>query len=551
VVAHARDGKDQGVTVVDAVVIGAGPNGLAAANLLADAGWEVLLLEANDTPGGAVRTAEVTAPGFRNDLFSAFYPMTAASPVFADLELHRWGLEWTHAPSVLAHPREGAPAAILSRDLDVTCASLDRCAPGDGDSFRRIHADWRRVSGPFMETLLRPFPPIRPALRLAAAARVRGLRDLAHLSLLPLRRFVELEMRGESGRLLFAGNALHADLTPESAGSALFGWLLVGLAQEVGFPVPVGGAQRITEALVSRFEAQGGRLECGRRVDKVEVRSGRAVGVVTADGTAVAARHAVLADCDAQQLLLDMVGVEHLPADAVHRLGRIQRASATFKVDWALSSPIPWSDRGAHGAGTVHVAESLDELTITSTQLAIGEVPDKPFLLVGQMTTSDATRSPAGTESAWAYTHVPHDIVRDAGPDGITGSWGDHEGEAFARRMEQRIERLAPGFTNRIIARHVASPPDLQRANANLVGGDVNGGTAQLHQQLIFRPISGLARPETPVRGLYLASASAHPGGAVHGACGANAARAAIAHRRVRRVLPLPRRRVPALRRGG
>jgi phytoene dehydrogenase-like protein len=219
----------------------------------------------------------------------------------------------------------------------------------------------------------------------------------------------------------------------------------------------------------------------------------------------------------------------------VRRVERIQRASATFKVDWALSSPIPWTDGAASLAGTVHVADSLDELSVTSMQLSTNCVPDKPFLLVGQMTTADPTRSPAGTESAWAYTHVPHEIQRDAGADGITGTWTDDEREAFAVRMEERIEALAPGFRSRIIGRHIASPRDLENANPNLVGGDVNGGTAQLHQQLVFRPISGLARAETPIRRLYLASASAHPGGAVHGACGANAARAAILHRRLHR----------------
>lgn len=521
------------MTIVDAVVVGSGPNGLVAANVLADAGWDVLVVERNDRPGGAVRTAEVTAPGFRNDLFSAFYPMTVASPVMAELELERDGLEWTHAPAALAHPHSRGPAALLSRDIDVTCASLDACAPGDGDAYRRIHEQWRAISGPFLESLFRPFPPVRAGLRLAAAARVRGLRDLAHLALVPLRHFVELEMKGENGQLLFAGNALHADLTPESAGSALFGWLLVGLAQEVGFPVPVGGAQSITDALIARLAARGGRVECGRTVERVEVRNRRAVGVIVDDGSAVRARHAVLADCDAQKLFLSMVGPQHLPSDMVDRVQRIQRASATFKVDWALSSPIPWTDSAASLAGTVHVADTLDELTMTSTQLATSCVPDKPFLLVGQMTTSDPTRSPPGTESAWAYTHVPHDIDRDAGGDGITAAWTDDDREAFAVRMEQRIEALAPGFTSRIIGRHIASPRDLERANPNLVGGDVNGGTAQLHQQLVFRPVAGLARAETPIRRLFLASASAHPGGGVHGACGANAARAAILHRRI------------------
>jgi phytoene dehydrogenase-like protein len=311
--------------------------------------------------------------------------------------------------------------------------------------------------------------------------------------------------------------------------------MLVGLGQQHGFPVPVGGAGAITDALVRRARAGGVELRCGQRVKSVAVRAGRAAGVTTADGTHIACR-TVIADCDVGTLMLDMVGREHLPGRYLGRLERFQRASSTFKIDWALSESVPWTDPAVTGSGTVHVADSLDELTVTSAELAMSRVPAKPFLLIGQMTTADPSRSPTGTESMWAYTHVPQRVLSDAGPDGLTGSWDADETEVFATRMEERIERLAPGFRARIIGRHVMSPPQLQERDANLVGGDISGGTAQLSQQLVFRPLTGWARAETPIPNLYLGSASAHPGGAVHGACGANAARAALLHHPLRRL---------------
>jgi len=436
---------------------------------------------------------------------------------------------------VLAHPLAGRAAAMLSRELDATVAGLDQGADGDGEAFRRLFADWTAMSRPFLDALLRPFPPVRAGAALTRTVGLTGLRELTRLGLMPLRRFVQEHFVGDQAALLFAGCALHADLTPEASGSALFGWLLVCLGQQVGFPVPVGGAGAITDALVSRAAHGGVDVRCGVRVERIHVRGGRATAVATADGDVVAARYAVLADCDAAHLFTSMVGLEHLPPAYAARIGRIQRSSGTFKVDWALSGPIPWSDPAVATAGTVHIADGLDELSVAATQLAIGHVPAAPFLLVGQMTTADPSRSPPGTESAWAYTHVPSLVRGDAGGGGITGRWDTDDCRRFTDRIEGRIERLAPGFGALIMARHVMAPPDLQRADANLVGGDIGGGTAQLHQQAIFRPVSGLARPETPVRRLYLASASAHPGGAVHGACGANAARAAIVGRRLRR----------------
>jgi phytoene dehydrogenase-like protein len=445
---------------------------------------------------------------------------------------------------VLAHPLPGRSAAVLHRDLERTVASLDAGAPGDGDAYRRVIEGYRQVADPMIEALLRPFPPVRAAVRLAAAARVDGIRELARLSLVPLRRWVEEEFDGDQASLLLAGMALHADLTPETAGSALFGWLLTGLGQDVGFPVPVGGAGRITDALVARLATRGGVLRCGVRVSKVVVRDGAAVAVRTAGGEEITVRRAVLADTDATELMLRLVGPDHLPAETIARLPKVQRSSSTFKVDWALSAPVPWSDPTVVGAGTVHLADSLDELTVTASELSRHLVPRNPFVLVGQMTTADPTRSPAGTESLWAYTHVPQEVRGDRGADdgrAITGRWDAEERERFVERIEARIERLAPGFRSRILATHVMSPRTLESMDANLVGGDISGGTAQLHQQLVFRPFPGWGRAETPIRGLYLASASAHPGGGVHGACGANAARAALAHHPVTRLLALVR----------
>lgn len=531
-------------TTVDAVVIGAGPNGLVGATVLADRGWDVLVLEANDEPGGAVRTGEVTAPGFRNDLYSAFYPLAAASPPLTALHLEDHGLRWVHAPHVLAHPRPDGPGAVLDRDPAVTAAALDADAPGDGAAYLELHDRWSRIGPGLIDGLLSPLPPVRGAVRLAAATLGRDARDTARMAIMPVRTMVEERFTGEAARLLFAGNALHADLTPESAGSSLFGWLLVALGQTVGFPVPEGGADRLVAAMVRRLEAAGGQVRTGARVERVSIAGGRATGVVIAGGEEVRARRAVLADTHVLALYEHLVGPEHLPTRVVDALDRFQPGSGTIKVDWALSGPIPWRDEAARRAGTVHVADTLDELTITSTELAVGRIPARPFLLIGQMTTTDPTRSPPGTESAWAYTHVPATTKADAGPDGLTGRWDEAELATFAARMEARIETLAPGFGALVRARHVAGPHELEAADANLRGGDIGGGTSQLHQQLLWRPLGGAGhgRAETPVRGLYLASASAHPGGAVHGACGANAARAALAHDRLDRVRTRVRR---------
>jgi phytoene dehydrogenase-like protein len=521
----------------DAVIIGAGPNGLVAANHLADAGWTVHVLEAQSTPGGAVRSAELTEPGFVHDLFSAFYPLAAASPAIRSLELERWGLRWRHGPLVLAHPSAEGPCVALSRDLDETAASVDAFAAGDGDSWRRLQRLFARTSPHLLRGLATPLPPVRAGAGLAVELRGDLLRFL-RLGLLGVRRLAEEEFRGEGAARLLAGNALHADLSPEQPPGAFYGWFLSGLGQSVGFPFPEGGAQRLTDALVARLRSRGGDVVCDAAVERVVVRRGRAVAVRTADGTVVEARRAVLADTMPRALYEDLLEPANVPARVRDDLRRHQLDASTVKVDWALDGPIPWRDEEARRAPVVHVADSVDELTRSTAELARGLVPATPFLVLGQYAlggAGDTTRCPEGKEVAWAYTHVPQSIRGDAGGE-LTGAWADADAERLVARIEARIETLAPGFARLVRARHVLTPRDLEARDGNLVNGALNGGTAQLHQQLVFRPTPGLGRPETPVAGLYLASAAAHPGGGVHGGPGMIAARAALHAGRARRV---------------
>ena len=529
---------------VDGIIIGSGPNGLVAANVLADAGWSVLVLEAQSEPGGAVRSGRYVDPEFISDHCSAFYPLAAASPAIVSLNLEAHGLRWRRAPTVLAHPLPDGRCAVLSRDIDITASAADALAPGDGDAWRNLAGLWNRVEKPLLDALFTPFPPIRSGAKLALALRAAGGLRFARFGALPVRRLAEEEFRGEAG-LLFAANALHADLSPEAAGSGMFGWILAMLGQGVGYPVPAGGAGELTGAMARRLTAAGGRVLCDREVTQVIVRAGRAVGVRTADGTEYHAARAVLADVPATALYGDLVSWDELPSRLRDDMRRFQWDSATFKVDWALSKPVPWTSAEARAAGTLHIADDMDDLTRFAADLAMGQVPAKPFLIMGQMTTADASRSPSGTESLWAYTHIPQQVRGDAGGDGITGRWDEREVEAMVARIEARIEALAPGFRAAIKGRVALSPVTLDRDNQGLRQGALNGGTAMLHQQLIFRPTPGLGRSETPIAGLYLASASAHPGGGVHGACGSNAARAALsAQTRVGRLLAAPARKV-------
>ncbi len=519
----------------DAVVVGAGPNGLVAANLLADAGWDVLLLEAQPEVGGAVRSAEDVHPGFVHDTFSSFYPMAAVSPVISGLRLEEHGLRWRRAPAVLGHPMPDGQWAVLHSDVEDTAAALDALHPGDGDAWRTLTAEWRRIGPALTQALLTPFPPVRAGLRtLAKLPSVGGLQYVRTI-LEPVSTLGPVRFGGPAASLLLGGNAMHADIPLEGPGSGILALLLTMVGQQHGFPVPEGGAGQLSAALARRFTVAGGEIRCHARVDRVLVEHRQARGVVLADGEQIMAR-AVVADVAAGALYGGLVPWSELPARVKTAMSRFELDPGTLKVDWALSGPVPWTNAPATLPGTVHISDSLDEMSGAQSAIAQHLVPAKPFLLVGQMTTTDPTRSPEGTESMWAYTHVPQRVRGDQGPDGLTGRWDADENERMADRLQQRIEDHAPGFSSRILTRRILGPHELEARNANLVQGALSGGTLNLHQEVIFRPIPGLGRAETSIRGLFLGSASAHPGGAVHGACGANAARAALAAARWRRL---------------
>jgi len=494
----------------DGVVFGAGHNGLVAANLLADAGWRVLVLEAADHPGGAVHSAEVTAPGFVTDLCSSSFPMAVASPVFEGLGLERHGLRWRHAPDVLAHVLPEGRGVLLSRDVERTMASVAAFAPRDAEAWLGMYEQWRRVRNPLLEALFRPFPPIAATGTLVRATGSAEALRLARMLTLSARGLAEERFTGAGARLLLNGNAMHADAGIDNPGSGVFGWLLAMIGQDQGYPVAEGGAGALTTALVRRLESLGGQVECGRQVTEILVARGTAVGVRDHEGNAIRATQAVLADVPAPLLYGNLVATQHLPSRLLDDLRRFRLDPATIKVNWALSGPIPWTAREASEAGVVHLGGDLATMSGACAALATGRTPQNPFLLLGQTTTADPSRSPAGTESAWAYTHVPQGQRWTA--DRL--SW-------FVDKIQRIVERHAPGFADLIIARHVQGPDDFD--------GTVNGGTAAIGQQLVFRPVPGLGRADTPIDRLYLAGSSAHPGGGVHGGPGGNAARAALA----------------------
>ena len=502
----------------DAVVIGSGPNGLVAANALAEAGWHVVVIEAQPEVGGAVRSAEVTAPRFVTDLFSAFYPLAAASSVIRGLELERHGLRWVQAPTVLAHQLDDGRAAVLHRDPDATAAALEEWAPGDGQAWLDMFAHWRSIRDDLLGALFTPFPPVRSGLGLLRRLKVAGAMRLARLAATPVRRLGEERFAGDGGRLLLGGNAMHADIPVDAAGSGMFGWLLCMLGQDVGFPVPQGGSGMLAAALRARAESFGAQVHTGVAVERVLLRLGRAAGVRLADGTVVSAKRAVLADVTAPALYRELLADSPVPPQLLRDLRDFHWDHATLKVNWALRGPIPWLAEAAGRAGTVHLGVDVDGFVDFGADLSVGRLPQRPFVLLGQMAVADPTRAPAGAETAWAYTHLPRGRASDA--------------EAIAtqvHRLQAAVERAAPGFGDLVIARHVQSPADIEGSNAGLSAGALNAGTAALHQELIFRPTVGLGRPETPIPGLFLAGASAHPGGGVHGACGWNAARCALA----------------------
>jgi phytoene dehydrogenase-like protein len=501
---------------VDAVVVGAGHHGLVSAAVLADAGWDVLVLEARDRVGGAV--ASVERDGWVLDEFSSCHPLAVASPVLQSLDLEAQGLRWARPDRVVAHIGDpgDAEGSLVHLDPARTAAALGADDPRDEQAWLDLVSLWDTVREPLLDALLTRWPPVRPVGQLVASLGAREAPRFVRTLLLPLTRFAEERFAGDRARDLLAGNAAHADIPLDAPGSGLFGFLMTMLAQDVGFPSPVGGTGKLAEALASRAEASGARVETGVRVARVVTSGGRVVGVETVDGRRVRARRAVVADTTAPALYRDLLGPGAVPQRLLDDLDDFAWDLPTVKVNLRLSAPLPWTAAAGHGAGVVHVGRDHRGLVRWVAELESGVVPTEPFALLGQMTTTDPTRSPAGTDTVWLYSHLPR------------GRTDDAAGNELADAMGSMLDRFAPGWRDLVVDGWVQLPSELTAADANLVGGAVGGGTSQLFQQLVFRPVLGTGGARTPVEGLYLGSASAHPGGGVHGGCGYLAARAAL-----------------------
>jgi phytoene dehydrogenase-like protein len=498
---------------VEAVVIGAGPNGLVAAVILARAGLRTVCFEAQAEPGGAARTSELTEPGFRHDVGGAFFPFGPISPAFRALDLAGAGLGFCHGPVDSAHPAPDGSCAIIARDLERTRRELGE----DGPAWERL-ARWRtRMGDDFVRLALDPLPLMGVALRLGPASLLR----FGRITLSSSGGFAHRTFRSAAARRLVPDLSLHADLGPDDFGGAVLGFVLALLAGSSGFPAARGGAGEITRALVQRLREAGGELQLATRVSKIDVRSARVAAVRLQDGTEVETP-LVLADVAAPKLCFDLVGPELLPTRLVRGLRRFRQAWGTFKMDWALDGSVPWSAPSARDSNVVHLGGDLPALAAFTREVRNGGLPERPYLVIGQQSLFDPSRAPAGKHTLWAYSRVPPKVA---------AGWLS-ERERFADRVEAQIEAHAPGFRTLIRSRHIATPEDLEAMDENLVGGDLGGGTARLDNLLFFRPVFPYFRYRMGVEGLYLCSSYTHPGAGVHGACGYNAARIALRHAR-------------------
>jgi phytoene dehydrogenase-like protein len=468
----------------DAVVVGSGPNGLAAAILLAQAGLRTEVREAAPAAGGGLRSDALTLPGFIHDVCAAVLPFAVASPCFRTLPLHDFGLDWVQPPAALAHPLDDGTAAMLERSLDATAAGLGL---GGGS--------WRGLLAPFVEAWDRLAddvlaPPLHVPRHPLLLARF-GLRALQPATLLAR------DLRGTAARALLAGCAAHSFLPLQALGTGAFGLLLAAAGHAVGWPIVRGGSQRLAGALAGYFRSLGGEIRTDAALRQLdEVRSARLV----------------MLDVGPHQVA--RIAGDRLPTGYRRALQRYRYGAAAFKLDWALDGPVPWTAPECARAATVHLGGTLEEIAAAEAAAARGEVHERPFVLFVQPTLCDPSRAPPGRHTAWAYCHVPNGCTLDV-----------------TDRIERQVERFAPGFQERILARSVMPPAELERRNANLVGGDISGGATDL-RQVFARPVARVSPYRTPIRGVYICSASTPPGGGVHGMGGYHAARAALAEMR-------------------
>jgi phytoene dehydrogenase-like protein len=459
----------------DAVVVGSGPNGLAAGITLARAGCKVVVLEANQTIGGSARSAELTLPGFLHDTCSAVHPLAVASPFFKSLPLEQ--LDWIHPEVALAHPLEGGDAVCLHRDIAETALFLDK----DGKRWRRLMEPFTKNWDALTAEILQPMIhwPWRPL----------ALARFGSVALLPATVLAK-RFRGNRPRALFAGLAAHSFLPLERSASSAVGLVLAVAGHCGGWPIPRGGSQSIANALAAAFRKYGGTIETGRPCLSLDD---------------LPKSRALLLDITVWQFLA--LAGDRLRGRYRKQLERFRHAPGVFKIDYALNSPVPWKNPLCAKAGTVHLGGTLEEMASAERAVTSGEYPARPFVLVAQQSLFDDRRAPRGQHTLWAYCHVPLDSDRD-----------------MSEAIEEQIERFAPGFRDCIIARHASSAVDLEKSNRNLAGGDINGGAADLWQ-MIARPVLSPAPYRTALPCVYLCSSSTPPGGGVHGMCGYNAAR--------------------------
>ena len=470
------------MSTYDAVVIGSGPNGLAAAVTLARAGRSVVVFEAQDTIGGGLRSKELTLPGYIHDVCSAIHPLGLGSPFFRSLPLERYGLQWIHPPAPLAHPLDDGTAMLLERSVAATGATLACDAQAYCNLIAPLSDTWERIASAFLGPL-----------RLQSFRHPFALARFGLPALLPARTLAELCFRGERARALFAGMAAHSMLPLEQSPSAAFGLVLAILGRVVGWPLARGGSQAIADALAAYLRTLGGEIVTGVEVKSIdELPSSRVV----------------LCDIGPRQLV--HIAGKYLPSSYQRRLLHYRYGPGAFKVDYALDGPIPWKAAECLRAGTVHLAGTLPEVAASERQVAQGMPPEKPCVLLAQQSLFDSTRAPQGKHTLWAYCHVPNGSTFD-----------------MSERIEAQIERFAPGFRDRILARHTMTPAALQLYNANYIGGDINGGLQDL-TQLFTRPTISPVPYATPAKHIYMCSSSTPPGGGVHGMCGYFAARAAL-----------------------